>query len=70
MKARDLIRAAELEGWSVRRTGGDHLRLGHPEASGPVFTGSTPSDTRAIHHVRAAMRRALRRASSKSADHG
>jgi predicted RNA binding protein YcfA (HicA-like mRNA interferase family) len=60
MSARDLIREAKRDGWSVRRTGGDHLRLEHPEASGPVFTGSTPSDRRALHHARAAMKRVRR----------
>jgi predicted RNA binding protein YcfA (HicA-like mRNA interferase family) len=60
MKARDLIREARRSGWSVTRTGGDHLKLTHPEASRPVFTGSTPSDCRAIRHARAEMRRQLR----------
>ena len=48
MKARDLIRTAKRDGWQISRTGGDHLKLTHPEASGPVFTGSTPSDRRAL----------------------
>jgi predicted RNA binding protein YcfA (HicA-like mRNA interferase family) len=61
MKTRDLLREAKRDGWSVTRTGGDHLRLEHPEARGPVFTGSTPSDHRAIRHTRAEMRRQLRR---------
>jgi predicted RNA binding protein YcfA (HicA-like mRNA interferase family) len=60
MKARDLIRVAKREGWSVTRTGGDHLRLEHPQAARPVFTGLTPSDRRTIHNVRADMRRQLR----------
>jgi hypothetical protein len=57
---RDLIREARRAGWLVTRTGGDHLRLTHPAAAGPVFCGSTPSDCRAIRHTRAAMRRQLR----------
>jgi predicted RNA binding protein YcfA (HicA-like mRNA interferase family) len=61
MKPRDLLREARRNGWSVTRTGGDHLRLQHPQAAGPVFAGSTPSDHRAIRHVRAEMRRQLRR---------
>jgi hypothetical protein len=61
MKARDLIRAAKRDGWQISRTGGDHLKLTHPEARGPVYTGSTPSDCRAIRHARAEMRRQLRR---------
>ena len=60
MKARDLIRAAKRDGWQISRNGGDHLKLTHPEATGPVFTGSTPSDRRALYHARAAMRRVRR----------
>jgi hypothetical protein len=61
MKARDLIREARRSGWLVTCTGGDHLRLEHPEARRPVFTRSTPSDYRGIRHARAEMRRQLRR---------
>jgi predicted RNA binding protein YcfA (HicA-like mRNA interferase family) len=60
MKARDLIRAAKREGWEVSTTDGGHLRLEHPEASGRVITGSTPSDRRALYHARAAMKRVRR----------
>jgi hypothetical protein len=59
MSARDLIRLAERDGWSITTTNGGHLRLEHPDATGPVFTGSTPSDRRAIHNALATMRRAL-----------
>jgi hypothetical protein len=58
------MKARDRNGWSVTRTGGDHLRLEHPDARGPVFTGSTPSDQRAIHRVRADMRRQLRQKES------
>jgi predicted RNA binding protein YcfA (HicA-like mRNA interferase family) len=60
MKARDLRQLAKRAGWTISTTNGGHLRLEHPEANGPVITGSTPSDHRAIHQARAAMRRALR----------
>jgi hypothetical protein len=60
MKARDeLIRMASDAGWTVTRTRGDHLRLEHPEASTVVFTGSTPSDYRALANTLATMRRVL-----------
>ena len=41
----------------------DRRRSSPPRASrgvGPVFTGSTPSDRRALHHARAAMKRVRR----------
>lgn len=60
MKARDeLIRMASDAGWTVTRTRGDHLRVEHPEASTVVFTGSTPSDYRALANTLATMRRVL-----------
>ena len=59
MTARDLIRLAERDGWSVSITNGGHLRLEHPDATGPVFTGSTPSDQRALANTLAMMRRTL-----------
>jgi predicted RNA binding protein YcfA (HicA-like mRNA interferase family) len=63
----EMIREAERAGWTVSRTGGDHLRFTHPEAATPVFCGTTPSDQRVLRHVRAALRRALRRAASDEA---
>lgn len=60
MKARELVRLAERDGWRVSTTGSNHLRLEHPQASGPVFTGSTPSDRRALHNARAMMKRVMR----------
>jgi predicted RNA binding protein YcfA (HicA-like mRNA interferase family) len=51
MSTRDLIRLAERDGWSVTRTGGDHLRLTHLEATAVVFTASTPSDSRATRNA-------------------
>jgi hypothetical protein len=52
---------AVADGWTVTRTGGDHLRFDHELADGPVFTGSTPSDYRAIRKAVAMMKRALPR---------
>jgi predicted RNA binding protein YcfA (HicA-like mRNA interferase family) len=59
MSARDLIRLAERDGWTVRYTAGGHLRLEHPDAAGPVFATATPSDHRAARNTLAQMRRAL-----------
>jgi predicted RNA binding protein YcfA (HicA-like mRNA interferase family) len=61
MKARDLRQLAKRAGWTISTTGGGHLRLEHPEANGPVITGSTPSDHRAIRNAVAQMKRALPR---------
>jgi hypothetical protein len=61
MKPRDLIRQAKRDGWTVTTTNGGHLRLEHPEASMPIFTGSTPSCPRAFRNALAAMKRALPR---------
>jgi hypothetical protein len=36
ISARDLIRRAEREDWTITRTRGDHLRLEHENATMPV----------------------------------
>lgn len=63
MSKRDLkeIRTvAKRAGWSVNVTGGGHLRFCPPPSlRGPcIFTGSTPSDHRAIANLRARLRKA------------
>lgn len=50
----------ENAGWTIRRTGGGHLRWTGPNGEGPVFTASTPSDHRAIQNIKATLRRATR----------
>jgi predicted RNA binding protein YcfA (HicA-like mRNA interferase family) len=57
--ARDLIRLAERDGWTVSITNGGHLRLDHRDATMPVFAASTPSCPRALANALATMRRAL-----------
>jgi hypothetical protein len=59
MKARDLRQMAKRAGWMVSVTNGGHLRLEHPQASGPVIASATSSDRRALYNTRADMRRAL-----------
>ncbi|MGJ8518323.1 hypothetical protein LMG33810_002691 [Carnimonas sp. LMG 33810] len=41
-----VIRYAREEGWTISRTRNNHLRFSK-QGCAPVFTGSTPSDTRA-----------------------
>ena len=50
------LRAIRAQGWAIETTGGGHLKL-IPRSGGPVFTGSTPSDCRAIKNLRALLRR-------------
>jgi len=57
---REVIREAVRAGWSATLTRNSHIRLTH--ASGAiVFCAGSPSDVRAIHLVRAELRRQLRR---------
>lgn len=57
---RDLERLAKEMGWSVGMTRGTHLKLTKRGVRGSVFASLTPSDKRAIRHVRANLRRAER----------
>jgi len=54
-------------GWEVAFTRGGHLRADHPDASGPLFTGSTPGDHRHLRHVRTQARRLLRNTDAEEA---
>ena len=55
-----LTRWIEAQGWSWRRTHGNHLICRHPDAAYPVFTASTPSDHRYMQNLACDMRRAIR----------
>jgi len=57
----DEIRRAQEDGWKVTKTGGQHYRLEHEEASRPVLAPSTPSDHRGILNLRADLRRVMPR---------
>lgn len=62
-KSKDFERLQEeyrTAGWTIKRTGGGHLRWTGPKGEGPIFTASTPSDHRAIQNVKAMLRRAAR----------
>jgi hypothetical protein len=61
MSTKKLIRQIEALGWRVEYTGGNHLRLTHPAAWRPVFTGASPSDRRSWLYIQRDMRRALTR---------
>lgn len=54
---RSLVKELEQEGYSVVRSNGGHLRITHPDLTGPVFTSSTPSDWRTYRNLRATLRR-------------
>jgi len=57
-----LCRALERAGYSIARTGRGHLKIEHPAMAGPVFTGSTPSDRRALANATAMLKRRIREA--------
>lgn len=52
-----LIRHAKKHGWMVEYTGSQHLRWQSPTGAF-VFSGNTVSDHRAVHNIRARLRRA------------
>lgn len=54
---KDIIARVKRAGWAVLYTGGGHLKLCPPQG-GAIFTGSTPSDPRALRNLRAHLKRA------------
>ncbi|MGG5810956.1 hypothetical protein [Falsiroseomonas sp. CW058] len=64
MKMSEHLRRWRSQGWQIEQTGGGHLRLRHPEATGVAFTSKTPGDHRAIANTDAQLRRLLRREAS------
>lgn len=56
-----LFRVARSRGWTCQRTRHGHIMMRHPNGA-VVFTGSTPSDARAIRNAKADIARAERRA--------
>lgn len=53
---RSLVRLAECQGWTVTRTRRNHLKFCAPNG-GVYFTGSTPSDHRAIKNATTHLRK-------------
>jgi hypothetical protein len=54
-----LITYAQARGWTVTKTASGHIRLRHPSGA-LIYTGSTPSDHRAVRNAAADVRRAER----------
>jgi len=52
----DIVRAALAAGWDVAKTGANHIRFKGPKGF-LYFTGSSPSDSRAVRNARSALRR-------------
>jgi hypothetical protein len=61
LSPKELIRAAEREGWAATLCPGGHWKLEHPDASAPLFFANTPSDHRWAENTLAIMRRVLPR---------
>lgn len=51
------LRQLERSGYTLVRTGSDHLRITHPTLSGPVFCAMTPSSRRTLNNLRALLAR-------------
>jgi hypothetical protein len=52
---RALAKLLERQGWTVEIR--DHVKWIPPDGVDPVFSGSTPSDHRAMRNIRAKLRR-------------
>jgi hypothetical protein len=55
------LRHLTRSGFKVTVTGRSHFKITHPEILRPIFAGGTPSDRRAIHNLRAMIRRMAQR---------
>lgn len=55
---RRLFKALVKAGWTIGRTGGDHLRIKTPTGDVVAYTGTTPSDQRGGRRLLADLRRA------------
>lgn len=53
---RDLAKAAVQAGWTLFKTGGDHIKWRSPSGA-IVFSASTPSDFRVARNVRTELRK-------------
>jgi len=59
MDLRDIVKAAEEQGFGVERTFKGHWKFVAPDRSkGVAFFSGTPSDQRAIHNLIGKLRRA------------
>lgn len=53
-----LQREYEARGWTIERTGNNHLRWKPPGGGQPIFSSATPSEWRSLKNLRARLRRA------------
>lgn len=56
-ETKEIIREAENQGWTVRRTKKGHIQFFAPDGENIVTAGGTPSDHRAIANLVAQLRR-------------
>jgi len=54
---KEIVRAAETQGWRVEQRRGGHLFFYAPDGKNIVTSGSTPSDSRALRNLIAQLRR-------------
>lgn len=54
---KEVVAAAERQGWRVEATKKGHLKFFAPDAENIVTTGGTPSDHRALANLIARLRR-------------
>jgi len=53
---RDVLQMALDQGWTVRTTGGGHLRLDPPDGTTPVFAAKTSGGGRGERNLKALLR--------------
>lgn len=61
MSTGKLVRELKAQGYSVKVTGGGHLRITHPAMDGPVFAGASASCNRANKNLWATLKRKTRK---------
>ena len=60
-EAQKFFRDLRRQGFETAKTNGGHVRISHPDLSGPVFAPSTPGDgQRGRKNVLAKLRRMMR----------
>lgn len=64
--ARTTVRELQAMGWTVELRNSGHFRATHPNASGPLFLASSPSDQRGHANALSLARRLLRQGVSPS----
>lgn len=57
MSTGKIARELQAKGYTVRVTGGGHLKITHPDMDGPVFAGASASCNRANKNLWATLKR-------------